>query len=80
MDALQPYTKQNGGLLTVEHVTYVEGRGNLIIEYDNVSPILCADLVSTTLKQVLMNHIMPGPTGRIITDTFHCALLWFVCL
>ena len=40
LDALQPYTKENGGLLKVEHVTYVEGRGNVIIEYDNVS-VLC---------------------------------------
>ena len=36
LEALKPYTKENGGLLTVEHVVYVEGRGNLIIEYDNV--------------------------------------------
>ena len=37
LNVLQPYTKENGGLLKVDHVTYVEGRGNLIIEYDNVS-------------------------------------------
>ncbi|XP_065914109.1 acetylornithine deacetylase-like [Dysidea avara] len=35
LDALQPYTKENGGLLKVEHVAYVDGRGNVIIEYDN---------------------------------------------
>ncbi|XP_065897167.1 uncharacterized protein [Dysidea avara] len=35
LDALQPYTKEKGGLLKVDHVTYVEGRGNLMIEYDN---------------------------------------------
>ena len=51
MDALQPYTKQNGGLLTIEHVTYVEGRGNLIIEYDNVSPILCGSCVNYLLSK-----------------------------
>ena len=32
-EALKPYTKENGGPLKVEHVVYVEGRGNLIIEY-----------------------------------------------
>ena len=37
LDVLQPYTKEKGGLLKVDHATYVEGRGNLIIEYDNVS-------------------------------------------
>ena len=33
LDALKPYTVENGGVLKVEHVWYVEGRGNLIIEY-----------------------------------------------
>ena len=33
LDALRPYTVENGGPLKVEHVWYVEGRGNLIIEY-----------------------------------------------
>jgi len=37
VDVLQPYTKEKGGLLHVDHVTYVEGRGNLVIGYDNVS-------------------------------------------
>ena len=37
LEALKPYTKENGGPLKVEHVVYVEGRGNLIIEYENVS-------------------------------------------
>ena len=30
---LKPYQKENGGVLNVEHVTFVEGRGNLILEY-----------------------------------------------
>ena len=33
LEALKPYTVENGGVLKVEHVWYVEGRGNLIIEY-----------------------------------------------
>ena len=33
LDALRPYTVENGGPLKVEHVWYVEGRGNLMIEY-----------------------------------------------
>lgn len=35
LEVLKPFTKENGGLLKVEHVAYVEGRGNLIIEYEN---------------------------------------------
>lgn len=30
---LKPYNKENGGVLKVEHVTFVEGRGNLILQY-----------------------------------------------
>ena len=30
---LKPYSTKNGGSLKVEHVAFVEGRGNLIIQY-----------------------------------------------
>ena len=30
---LKPHSKENGGPLKVEHVSFVEGRGNLMIEY-----------------------------------------------
>jgi len=33
MDVLEPFKKENGGILEVNHVTFVEGRGNLIIKY-----------------------------------------------
>jgi len=33
LEALKPYTVENGGVLKVEHVWYVKGRGNLTIEY-----------------------------------------------
>ena len=33
LDALKPHSKENGGPLTVEHVWYHEGRGNVIIGY-----------------------------------------------
>jgi acetylornithine deacetylase len=32
---LKPYTKQNGGLLTVERVEFVVGRGNVVITYQH---------------------------------------------
>jgi acetylornithine deacetylase len=33
MAELEPYSKANGGTLVVEHISYLEGRGNLIITY-----------------------------------------------
>ena len=33
MEELKPYTIENGGLLKVEHISYFEGRGNVIITY-----------------------------------------------
>ena len=31
--ALDPYLLENGGVIRAEHITFVEGRGNLILEY-----------------------------------------------
>ena len=31
--ALQPYLVENGGVIKAEHITFVEGRGNLMLEY-----------------------------------------------
>ena len=33
LEALKPYTVENGGPLTVERVSLAEGRGNVIINY-----------------------------------------------
>jgi acetylornithine deacetylase len=33
LDALRPYSLDNGGPLRVEHLSYVPGRGNIIVEY-----------------------------------------------
>ena len=33
LDVLKPHSTENGGPLKIEHVVFVEGRGNLIIEY-----------------------------------------------
>src|SRR5262245_12125323 len=33
LEALRPYSRDNGGPLRVEHLSYVPGRGNVIIEY-----------------------------------------------
>lgn len=31
LDVLSPYSEENGGPLKIEHVTFVEGRGNIIV-------------------------------------------------
>ena len=33
LELLAPYNKENGGVLEIEKLSYVEGRGNLIIKY-----------------------------------------------
>lgn len=33
MELLEPFTTKHGGILEVERVSFVEGRGNLIIKY-----------------------------------------------
>ena len=33
LELLSPHSQANGGPLKVDHVTFVEGRGNLMIEY-----------------------------------------------
>ena len=33
LDVLNPYSTENGGPLTIKHIVYREGRGNLIIGY-----------------------------------------------
>ncbi len=33
LELLTPHSIEKGGVLKVEHVTYVEGRGNLLLEY-----------------------------------------------
>ncbi len=38
MDALLPHTVEEGGPLIVQKVSFVEGRGNIIIEYPACTP------------------------------------------
>jgi len=37
LEALKPYQKENGGVLEVERISFVEGRGNVIIKYPAAS-------------------------------------------
>jgi len=52
MALLAPYTKEQGGPLTVERVTFSEGRGNLIVTYPGVRA-LNRVLLSWRLQTVL---------------------------
>lgn len=42
LEALSPYLKQNGGVLEVERIAFVEGRGNLIIKYPGTTDKVCS--------------------------------------
>eukprot|EP00798_Chlamydomonas_sp_ICE-L_P008196 gene8196-1458_t len=33
LDALRPYSEENGGPIKLEHISYVDGRGNIIATY-----------------------------------------------
>ena len=42
MEILGPYSKDRGGVLEIEKVTFVENRGNLIIKYPGTSDKVCS--------------------------------------
>lgn len=42
LEVLKPFMKENGGVLEVERVTYVEGRGNVIIKYPGTTDEVCS--------------------------------------
>lgn len=52
MTVLKPYLKENGGVLEVEKVTFVEGRGNLIIKYPGTHPTKICSFVGSHMDVV----------------------------
>lgn len=42
MDVLSPFSTERGGPLVIEKVTFVEGRGNLIIKYPGTGHGVCS--------------------------------------
>ena len=38
LETLSPYSKEHGGSLVLEHISFVEGRGNLIVSYPAALP------------------------------------------
>ena len=55
LDVLNPYSTENGGPLTLEHVTYVEGRGNLMIGYSPPGAVGTVSFVGSHLDCVPAN-------------------------
>ena len=52
LEALSPHTKPNGGPLLVRHISYVEGRGNILVELPGESPECGCSLVGMHLDVV----------------------------
>jgi acetylornithine deacetylase len=42
LELLKPYSKENGGVLEIERISYVEGRGNVIIKYPGTTDKVCS--------------------------------------
>jgi acetylornithine deacetylase len=87
IEVLRPYTKENGGVLDVQWVSFVEGRGNLIIKYPGTTDEVCSfvgshmDVVPADpsgWQRDPFQLSIEGDTlyGRGTTDCLgHCALL-----
>ena len=43
LEALKPYRVESGGVLEVEHVSYAEGRGNVVVKYPGKGPNASAE-------------------------------------
>ncbi|PIA39928.1 hypothetical protein AQUCO_02600401v1 [Aquilegia coerulea] len=56
LDVLLPYsTTSNGGPLIINHVTYIQGRGNLIVEYPGTVPGKIVSFVGMHMDVVTAN-------------------------
>ncbi len=87
LEVLKPYTKENGGVLEVEWVSFVEGRGNIIMKYPGTTDAICSfvgshmDVVPADPKSWERDPFsltIEGDMlyGRGTTDCLgHCALL-----
>lgn len=42
LELLEPFSEKNGGVLQIERVSFVEGRGNLIIKYPGTTDNVCS--------------------------------------
>ena len=53
LEVLEPFSKKKGGVLEIKHITYTEGRGNLIVEYKEVSAQVA---IATLIEDSLYYH------------------------
>lgn len=60
LDVLEPLSDEHGGPLHIQHVSFVEGRGNIIVQYPGTDPnagvvsFVGAHLVSSRRRHALM--------------------------
>lgn len=66
LDVLEPLSDEHGGPLHIQHISFVEGRGNIIVEYPGTDPaagvvsFVGAHLVSTCTPQGLLGSCSFG--------------------
>ena len=53
LEVLKPFTKEQGGVLLVERVEFVEGRGNVIITYPGTTDKIVSFVGSHLGKEIL---------------------------
>ncbi|CAI5959724.1 unnamed protein product [Closterium sp. NIES-64] len=68
LDVLQPYSEEEGGPLHIQHVSYVEGRGNLVITYKGSHPSSVLSFVGCHMDVVTANPddwVPPSPSNLL---------------
>lgn len=75
IDVLEPYKIENGGMLEVNHITFVEGRGNLIIKYPGIDNNDDNNDINNKKKicSFVGSHldVVPADPSGWIRDPFH---------
>ena len=64
LDVLTPFSTENGGPLIIERVTFVEGRGNLLIKYPGTGDGVCSFIGSHM-------DVVPATASTWEMDPFH---------
>eukprot|EP00775_Hariotina_reticulata_P001518 gene1518-1855_t len=88
LEVLEPYSTDNGGPLEIQHISFVEGRGNIIVKYAGEAPdgvisfvgahmdVVTANPDSWTFDPFQLTRDGDRLQGRGVTDCLgHVALL-----
>jgi len=62
LDVLVPLSDEHGGPLHIQHISFVEGRGNIIVEYPGTDP--AAGVVSFVGAHMVRTCTPQGLLGR----------------